>query len=377
VFAGLPQNKELFPYRRGPELADDVHDWSRKMNPARRAWDISWRKTAAAALLAVATTLLAPPATASPPRGSDAPRITLSDADGGRFDSADYKGKTLVLIFGELSHEKLAQACADIDAALADPRLPKDAGTPALVMAHDPGAEGLKNARDSAHLPKLVLADAKREAFGAYHIVVVPEVVVVGPDGKVLYALPSFTPNFKETLTQALLLASGKIDAAQFDEYLAHPGAGPAVSGPEAKASRLAHLARELVRRGLPEMAEQRYREAIEASPKCAQAQAGYGELLLSQGKLDEAQARFQTALDLTPGSLDAMLGLDAVLIKRGGEGLNTADTDVRRILAGNSKVARAHYLLGLIHQQRSEQSEAAQCFKTAAELLMEPGESQ
>jgi tetratricopeptide (TPR) repeat protein len=315
-------------------------------------------------------------AVASPPQGSDAPRIVLTDIEKGAFDSATYKGKTLVLIFGELAHEKLPQTCADVDAALGDPRLPKDAAVPVLLVAHEPTPDALKKARDAGHLPMIVVNDPKREAFGSYQIVVVPEVVVVGPDGKVIYAMPSFKPNFKEILTQAALLAAGKIDAAQFEQTLANPGGAPSVTGPEAKASRLAHLARELVRRDMPDMAEQKYREAIAAWPKCYEAQLGLGELLLSQDKLDEAESAFKSALELTTASVDAMLGLEATIIKRGGEGVTKADEDVRRILAKNPKLPRAHYLLGLIHQQRAEYADAAACFRTAFELLMERGEA-
>jgi tetratricopeptide (TPR) repeat protein len=333
------------------------------------------RRAAVLVLLAGALGFASLAAAASPPRGSEAPRIVLTDVEKAKFDSSTYKGKTLVLIFGELSQEKLGQACADIEGALSDSRLPKDSAVPVLLVAHEPTAEGLAKARQGGHLPRLVVNDPKREAFGAYQIVVVPEVVVVGPDGKVVYAMPSFTPNFKEVLTEAALLAAGKIDAAQFDQTLARPGNGQ-VSGPEAKASRLAHLARELTRRDMPEMAEQKYREALEAWPKCVEARLGLGELLLSQDKLDEAEASFKAALELTPGSTDAMLGLDAAAIKRGGEGLSKAENDVRRVLAGNPKLARAHYLLGLVHQQRSEQADAAACFRRAFELLMERGES-
>ena len=77
----------------------------------------------------------------------------------------------------------------------------------------------------------------------------------------------------------------------------------------------------------------------------------------------------------LAPASTDAMLGLDAAAIKRGGEGLTKADTDLRRMIASDPKLARAHYLLGLIHQQRSENSEAAVCYRKAFELLLEQGE--
>jgi Flp pilus assembly protein TadD len=280
-----------------------------------------------------------------------------------------------VLIFGELSHEKLAQACADTDEALHDPRLPKDAAVPVLVVAHEPSAEALTKAREGGHLPRLIVNDPRREAFGAYQIVVVPMVIIVGPDGKVIYAMPSFSPNFKEVLTEATLLGAGKIDAAQFDQTLAHP-ANAAVSGPEARGSRLTHLARELARRGMPELAEQRYREAIQSAPKDAEAHLGLGALLLDQDRLADADASFRTALELTPGSNDANLGLDAVAIRRGGEGLAKAETDLRRIIAANPKMPRAHYLLGLVHQQRSEHAEAAVCFRKAFELLQEHGEN-
>jgi len=316
------------------------------------------------------------PAWASPPRGSEAPRITLTGTDNSKFDSAQFKGRTLVVVFGDLSQDKLAQACADIDASLHDPRLPNDAAVPVLVVAHDPAPEALAKAREVGHLPRVIVTDPGRAAFGAYQIMVVPTVVVVGPDGKVVYALPSFAPNFREVLTEAVLLGAGKIDAAQFDQTLAHPANTP-VSGPEARASRLTHLARELVRRGMPQLAEQRYREALAANPKSAEAHLGLGELLLDQDRLDAADDAFRAALELIPGSTDAMLGLDATAIRRGGEGLAKAEADLHRIITANPKLERAHYLSGLIHQQRSEHAEAAACFRRAYELLVEHGGSQ
>jgi tetratricopeptide (TPR) repeat protein len=329
-----------------------------------------------ALVLAVLAGTLAGPAWASPPRGSEAARIRLTDTEKAPFDSARYQGKTLVLVFGELSHEKLGQACTDVDGALRDSRVPKDAAVPVLLVTHEPTAEALAKAREGGHLPQLVVNDPKREAFGAYQIVVVPEVVVVGPDSKVVYAMPSFTPNFKEVLTQAVLLASGKIDAGQFEQTLAHPASGAMTEG-DARASRLTRLARELNKKGMPELAEQRYREAVEAAPKSAEARLGLGELLLAQDRLDDAEAAFRAVLGLTPESTDAMLGLDAAAIKRGGEGLAKAEADVRKIIAANPKLARAQYLLGLVCAQRSEHADAAACFRKAYELLQEHGESQ
>jgi Flp pilus assembly protein TadD len=167
----------------------------------------------------------------------------------------------------------------------------------------------------------------------------------------------------------ATLVSEGVLSPDQFRKTL-RPEATE-VSREQSRAARLTNLARQLLRRGLPDLAEEKYHEALELMPTYVPARLGLGLLKLRRGRLAEAELEFRTVLGSEPKSLDARLGLAYVQVLRGGEEVGEAETMLHGILAGNPPEPRAHFLLGLIHQQRSEPDEAAASFRKAAEFLM------
>ncbi len=133
----------------------------------------------------------------------------------------------------------------------------------------------------------------------------------------------------------------------------------------------MTNLGRQLFRRGLPDLAEEKYREALELSPEYGPARIGLGLLQLRRGRLAEAEQQFRTALASEPRSLDARIGLAYVQVLRGGDEVSEAESMLHAVLADNPGEARGHFLLGLIHQQRGELDHAAARFRKAAEFLM------
>ncbi|MEI8198373.1 MAG: tetratricopeptide repeat protein, partial [Phycisphaerae bacterium] len=198
-------------------------------------------------------------------------------------------------------------------------------------------------------------------------------VVVIDKAGHVVLARAGMTPQFSDNLSDALLYAAGKLSLEQYELTL-HPKAQPAAneSDPAVKAGRIAGLAQQLARRGLDDMAAEKYAEALQLDPKQPGAHLGFGMLQLKRGKLAEAEVQFKLLLEQDPKSLEAKLGLAFVQTSRGGGELDLAEQSVREILVANPTLARGHYLLGLIAQQRKKPEEAAQSFKKAAEILMD-----
>ena len=126
-----------------------------------------------------------------------------------------------------------------------------------------------------------------------------------------------------------------------------------------------------MVRRGLPDVAAEKFVEALELAPSYAPARLGLGGLHLRAGRLAEAELEYRTALAEEASSVDGRLGLAYVQVLRGGEELGEAETILREVLASNPGEPRARYLMGMVHEQRGDPEAAAASFRKAAELLM------
>jgi len=307
----------------------------------------------------------------APPRGSTAPALQVADLDGNPFDPSCVSGRPCILIFGELYHKQTREAVAEVEKVLDDPRLAGETILPILIVAQKLSRLELKTQAESLGMAGVILHDPDRRAFADYRVSVMPTVVVVGRDQTVIHSLPGLTPRFADILTDALLVGLGRLSAERFDESL-HPGDGNNLSEEQVRANRLTQLARQLARRGLDEMADEKYAEALHLWPHSIEARLGLGRLNLKRGRIAEAESQFRAVLAAAPDLVEANLGVAYVQTLRGGDELAQAERLVRDVLDRDATQPRAHYLLGLICEQRDRTAEAAASFKRAAELLLE-----
>ncbi|MCA9285374.1 MAG: tetratricopeptide repeat protein [Phycisphaerales bacterium] len=309
-------------------------------------------------------------ASASPPIGSSAPAVTLPDLDGTTVRTADLSDRTLVLVFGELSHEGTKRACADLLAVLEDPRLREANPMTIMIVAQEATAAALKAEAGGGRFPATILHDPQREAFGAYRILVIPTVVIVDRHGTVVQAMPGPVPQFKDVLTESLMLAAGKeLPAGTLPD-------GSAVRRPTTpegeRADRLVRLGTELVHHGLFEEAEARFAEAMAIQPGHVAAKLALADLMLRQDRDADAEAIFRSVLTAHPDSTDARLGIAAVQIKRGGDELESAQRTLAEMVAKDPNLPKARYLLGRAYEQTGNIPAAAIEYRRAAELLLD-----
>lgn len=319
----------------------------------------AWAMVSAGGLLAVAATV--------PPRGGLAPRIELKDIGGTPVKTGELLPRTLVIIFGELSHEGVRRACADTLDVLA--QTAGDAAIAILVASEGVPSEGLRETAVQGRFPSLILHDPTHEAFDAFHVIVAPTVVVIDGDGKVVHSMPGFLPRFKELLAQAVLVANGDQSPEAFDRFIEQRG--PAERAQMKRAMELVRVADEFARHSLVQLARVRYQEALAAEPLCVQALVGLGELELSVGNHLAAQSRFADAITADPTSADARLGLAMVLVSMGGPRLAEAESLARAVLQTNTRNARGHYVLGHVNEANGRREAAMHEYRRAAELAM------
>lgn len=297
------------------------------------------------------------------------PPVVLDTLAGARVSLEDSRGRPTVVVFGELYHQRTLQAFASIREVLESDDLEGDEITVLLVIAHDAPSEELDRKAKELRLPATVLHDVQRKAYGAYRVAVLPSAVVIDGQGRVVHTLAGYGARFQDTLGDALQLATGRLDLEQFVARL-HPEPRE-VDDARVRAARVTSLAGQLVHRGLDDVAEEKYREALALEPAHVPARLGLAMVLLKKQQLAGAEEQFKLALAGDPGSVEASLGLAWIRILRGGEELQEAEHLVRRLLADNPDEPRGHYLLGLIHQERDELADASAAFRKAAELLM------
>ncbi|MFI5378357.1 MAG: tetratricopeptide repeat protein [Tepidisphaerales bacterium] len=308
-------------------------------------------------------------------RGTEAPPLALKDRDGAEVSSAKLRDHVVVLIFGELYHEKTQQAWKTIQAALEDDRLKGQSFVPVLVTAAASRPDDLKAFTGGRITPRIA-QDPERQAFEAFRVSAMPSVVIIDREGRVVYAAAGLAPRLGDLVTDAVLYGCGKLSAEALDRSL-NPAPATMPSENEVRADRIASLASQLARRGLPELAVEKYHEALGLDAKHTGAHLGLATLLLRQKHLAEAETEFRAVLTAQPDSAQASLGLAFVQTLRGGAELEPAEKMVRGLLARNPAEARAHYLLGLISEQRNKADEAAASFKKASELLLDRAEQE
>jgi len=347
--------------------------------PHGQPWHDSapWRVRPAAMALLAALTLCGATAQAVThlKRDMEAPPIALRDQAGREITNASLRDRLVVLIFGETYHEKTREACATVDAAVQDARLVGQPITLVLATAQEGPVDQAKLAAVD-RLPPNIAQDAQRRTFGAYQVAVMPTVVVIDQRGRVVHAFAGLSPRFADLLTDSLLYAAGRITADTFDGALQSQPTTRA-SEADVRAERVAQLARQLMRRGLDEMAAEKYREALELNPRLAMARLDLATVMLKRQRLAEAEQQFRTVLADHPNSLEGALGLAFVQTLRGGGELDYAEKTVRALLARSPATPRAHYLLGLIQERRGKADDASASFKKSAELLLERAEQE
>ena len=310
---------------------------------------------------------------AVPPRGSEAPYFALDSVAGQHYDLAQFQGHPIVLLFGDLRHEGANRASREVLRILKDTRFRDAEIAPVFVTAERSSPEDMAKTIADGTFPDIVLHDPERQAFGGYEILVVPSIVVVDREGIVIHAMPGFLPRFEELLTQSLLVATGQMTEAAFEASLGvADSAAPATDPNTIKAERLTHLGEQLLGHKMEDMAEARFREAVQLAPGYAPARLALGDLYRARGEPDLAEAQLRALLDANPDSLEGRLALARVQIDQGGTALDEAEKTIREVLNTHPTSAQGHYELGLILEARGDHRKAAASYRKAAELLLD-----
>ena len=302
--------------------------------------------------------------------GDSAPSIVLKDGNGREYGLDEFRGKALVILFGQSNHLKTSRACDALREVFSESELRCQPIQWLFVLSRSSRLEDLHLKLNEYRIPPLVVHDTGRKAFGDYGVVVLPSLVVIDPEGKVVHAQAGMHHRFSDLAYHAIRVAIGCLTYDEFTVMrLAHPEQSPTAD--TIRSQRLIHLAEQLATHEMNVMAIAKYREALELNPESFAAHLGLGDVLLSDNKHELAEAEFRQARTLQPDSVEAALGHATALANGDADDLAASLVIAGELRKKNPDSARVHFVLGLIEEQRGDITAASIHYRTATEILL------
>ena len=222
------------------------------------------------------------------PTGGTAPHFALGTLDGDTVRLADLKGRTVLLLFGELYNPNSVAACNDLAAVLARPTMGNVNASPFLIVTQQASAADLLAEAKRKGVTLTVLHDEGRRAFASYRVVVLPSLVVVDGEGMTVLSCVGYPLDFQDMVADAILHAVGKLSDREFARRRTGT-TRPAVSEVQVRALRLAALGEQLARRGSEELAISNFQSALGENPGLTQTWLTLGNAQFASGQLGEA----------------------------------------------------------------------------------------
>ncbi len=252
--------------------------------------------------------------------GTVVPNPTLAGVDGGEHALVDPERLTVFLFFdpSQPHSREVMEEMARLQEKLKDENL-RWVGV--VSDRFDPAQASQLTGETGLVLELLV--DREDRLYGDLEVRLYPTLGVIDTQGKLLAYLPYRKVNFAGSLEAYLLHALGRIDDEQLARAL-EPRAAE-VGGNGAEAARRLKFARMLWDRGKQEKALEMARQAVEAAPESAEANALVGIFLAGMGDCEGARASLARALELDPENEQARAALEGcsgeARTEGGGEG--------------------------------------------------------
>lgn len=215
----------------------------------------------------------------------------------------------------------------------------------------------------SGKLP--VYVDESQKAYNDLGIFVVPSVMLLDKDGKVVSGI-GYSHDFSERLQGEVQVLLGEKSREAMEKGLRPEMKEKAAE--EKQSVQHLNMALVMVKRGQADSAISELQKALALEPKMAEAQGQLGCLYLDKGQLAEAKAALDKAYELNPDYLPATI-CDARVRAEEGQ-IDEAVGDLQALLFRNARNADLHYALGTLLEKQQKFTEAAKEYRKAYELV-------
>ncbi len=266
--------------------------------------------------------------------GRPAPPLEAVDLSGARKSLADFPGKVRLVLFWHPRYRRSKEALCG-----AAELVRRYKGAALLTVVSGPSdRDQLRKAASSCGSPIPVLLDPDRTNFGRYQIVATPSLLIISADGKLLNRTAGF----------------GREGLGSVQRYLdeifgqAQPVKGAPAGGGRYR-RRLA-MARQLLRLGLADQAEEILESLTSEAPDFRPAWVELGYLEARRGKVEAAERCFERAAELDPKAADIAAGMSWLWRRKGDNrraeewaGKVPPDDPHQPLLKPQSQKRRAH----------------------------------
>ncbi|MHB8810612.1 MAG: TlpA family protein disulfide reductase [Desulfobulbaceae bacterium] len=207
--------------------------------------------------------------------------------------------------------------------------------------------------------------DESQKAYNDLGIFVVPSVMLLDKDGKVVSGI-GYSHDFSERLQGEVQVMLGEKSREAMEKGLRPEMKEKPTE--EKQSRRHLDMALVMVKRGQADSAISELQKALALEPKMAEAQGQLGCLYLDKGNMAEAKAALDKAYELDPDYLPATI-CDARVRAEEGQ-VDEAVGDLQALLFRNARNADLHYALGTLLEKQQKFTDAAKEYRKAYELV-------
>jgi len=206
--------------------------------------------------------------------------------------------------------------------------------------------------------------DDTQKAYGDLGIFVVPSLMLMDKDGKIVTGL-GYSGDFTDRLKGEVQVMLGEKTREEMEKELRPEMKEKPVEQKEAE--RHLNMAIVMKKRGQIDSAINELNKAVKLEPDMVEAQGQLGCLYLDEGKIEEAKKALDKSYELDPDYLPANI-CDARVRAEEGE-IEDALGDLKALLFRNSRNAELHYIVGTLLEKQEKFAEAAKEYRKAFEL--------
>jgi tetratricopeptide (TPR) repeat protein len=295
----------------------------------------------------------------------------LKDLSGRELALKDFRGKIVLLIFGELYQENTLKAFQDVKKIMKEKKSFRDSIEVLLIISERKKPEEYITVKEGLEINCPVLLDNDRNVYAQYEIIAIPTTFIIDRNGKILTKLASYTISYYDQLYAELGYLTGEVDDAELESVMNPKADAPYLNG---KNERFLSFADNLKKRGFYESALNSYKEIIENNPDLKEAHIGIGNIYLIKKETDKAEKEFNTVLEKHPDDPAALKGIAQVFFLRGNT--DKAEYFLKKVMATDYIDEDLYYIMGEVYEKKGDLEKAIEYYKKNCTQLLHFGQN-
>jgi tetratricopeptide (TPR) repeat protein len=295
---------------------------------------------------------------AGPGKAQFTTNFKLKDLGGRELALKDFRGKIVVLIFGELYQQNTLKALQDLKRVLNEKASYREEIDVFLIISEKRNADEYLKVKGGLEINYPVLLDYQRNAYAQFEIVAIPTTFVIDRQGKIAAKLASYTIAYYDQIDAELGYLLGELNEQELKSVMS-PTAEPEISG---KTDRILSLAKSLKKRGYYDNALESYKQVLAGDPDLKEAHIAVGSIYIKKKDPENAQREFQAVLDKNPDEPVALKGMAQVHFLKGE--VKKAEDLLQKVILSDYEDDDIYYIMGEIYEKQGKLKEAISFYK-------------